>query len=394
MMKKPLLFISISTLLSIAFHIYLSMRAQVLLKGEEVHGFSICHVNSWLSCDNTLLSDYAHFIGLSLSDWGLATHLIIFCLLIILLLGLVEHSVVVWATLCFFSILSAGASLVFAGLSYFLLNIFCPICIILYFLSFITCGCIIWILSNRSWIEFSFLRLFRSVKSVFFLSIVLTWVFLAFLSHQMFIYLNQNNSTKYRASSFLLDWRSAPVEQTKQKPLLEKGSKDSQITITEFADFLCPHCKNSYYLLKVFHSSHSDIRIRFFSFSLDRCQNDSGISCFLTQAVWCAKNQDHGWSLHDLIFKNQEQFLKTNTIEKTQFLLKKIVSPLSLNWNNLEKCIQSPESRQIAKNQILAGEDMKITGTPSLFVNGKKTTSQYFIQTLQSIRKHILQKAP
>ncbi len=392
-MKKHILIIFICALSSIGFHIYLSLRGQALINGD-IHGSSICRINNYLNCDNALASDYTTFAGLPLSDWGIATGIMIAYLSGALLLGLVENIATTWLALAFLIYLSAGASLVMLGISIFILHLFCPFCLILYVLSFIIAG-FYWIAFPREQqMSQAITQLWKNKQWKSVTSLLIPWIVLAILSY---VICRQIGNTRLAgagrpAQSFFLDWKSAPVKKTNIQPLLEKGPVNTSrvLTITEFADFLCSHCQQSYYLLKAFLFANPDIHIEFFAFPLDHCQNNHSTSCFLTKAVKCAKEQNHGWNMHDIIFEHQKRFVRSANNEKIIHILKEIyLSTENFNWNTWENCVQSTDSLTAAKEQIRAGEDMQIQGTPTFFVNGKRLSQQYFIQTLRTIRKSL-----
>ena len=223
----------------------------------------------------------------------------------------------------------------------------------------------------------------------FFFSLIVSWAVLALLSHVVSMQIQNTQSVQQRVESFFLDWKSASVKKTSLQPLLEKGTKNSKISITEFADFLCHHCHRNYYLLKAFLASKPDVHIRFFSFPLDHCQSTQGVSCFLAKAVKCAQDQKHGWNMHDTIFEHQKLISQTRDLQEIKNLLKTFYSVSDFYWDRWERCVDSKESLQAIQKQIQAGIDMKIAGVPTFFVNDKKIGSQYLIQLLQSIHQYL-----
>ena len=190
-----------------------------------------------------------------------------------------------------------------------------------------------------------------------------------------------------------MDWISSPVKTSGEQALLTTGpsNKEAIITVTEFADFLCSYCRNSYYLLKIFKSTNPQARIEYFSFPLDECKSKRA-SCTLTQAVYCAEKQNQGWNMHDLIFENQKQFVHLKNNKKALKILKELSQHLPLQWDQWSECIKSASAVEFTKKQIKAGENMNITGTPALFVNGKKVNHGYFTKTMSAIRNYIEQQ--
>ena len=200
-------------------------------------------------------------------------------------------------------------------------------------------------------------------------------------------------STDKIVQSNLMDWNSAPVKQSKEKALLTAGpsKKEASITITEFADFLCSYCRKSYYILKIFKASNPKIRIEYFSFPLDQCKSKRA-SCALTRAVHCAEKQEQGWSMHEVVFEHQEEFIPLTDDKKAFQKVKDLNSHLQINWDKWIECVDSPSTIEAQNKQIKAGNDMNVMGTPSLFVNGKKVNHVYFTKTIKVIQNTIQKK--
>ena len=382
-MKKNLYIIFICSVLSIGLHLYLSSRSYNLAS-DKVTGSSICYINSSFNCDNTLNSSFSEFMGIPLSDWGIATHVIIAYLAFFLIIGWTESIPLMWFVLGAFSALSAGASLVMLGISAFIINLFCPFCMVLYLLSFVTFICAF--LSGKQYFLLSLVK-----KSYLFISGVgLTWILTGILIHLIFINTHDIKSVEETIKLNVMDWTSAPIKQSGEKALLIQGPsrKEADIVITEFADFLCSHCRNSYYILKIFKTSNPQVRVEYFSFPLDQCKGKSA-SCALTRSVYCAEQQNQGWNMHGLIFENQNKFSFTMGDQKAIETLQSLKHHLSLEWDKWSKCINSPSTFEAQSKQIKAGENMGVESTPSLFVNGKKVQHKYFTKTLQAIRKYL-----
>ena len=385
-MKKNLYIVFICSLLAIGLHLYLSVRSYNVT-ADNVAGPSICHINNSFSCDNTISSSFSKFMGIPLSDWGIATHIIIAFLVLFLIIGWIENVSLIWSVLSVFSALSAGASLVMLGVSAFLLNLFCPFCIILYLLSFVTAACVF--IGGKKYFSFSSLK-----KSYLFVSgIQLAWILTTVLTHLIFINTYNIKSVKETVKLNVMDWKSAPVKQVTEKALLTEGppKESADMVLTEFADFLCSYCRKSHYILKILKASQASLRIEYFSFPLDQCEKKSA-SCALTRSVYCAEKQKQGWSMHGLIFEHQSEFNFTMGEEKALEKLKSLTGDLSMDWSQWSECVNSPSAIEFQNKQLKAGEDMKVEGTPAFFINGKKMHHRYFTKTFKAIQKHLKEK--
>ena len=387
-MKTKLYFIFICSLLSAGLHLYLSSRSYALAEGR-VEGATICHINDSVNCDNVLTSPYAEPAGIPVSNWGFAVNAVMALLALILLAVGVEKPSLWRTTLLAFAVLSAGASIVMFVISTFVIHVLCPFCLILYLLSFIVLICSLLTVKKQG----MFATL--SENPWFFPGAFSLCLFTGVLSHLTFMNLYDSKSIGQAVKIHTADWLSAPLKHTQKKPLLTAGPSSSSgqadLTVTEFADFLCSHCRNSHYILKIFKASHPQVRVEYFSFPLDRCEGQR-VSCALTRAVYCAETQNQGWNMHNLVFENQKKFIPLKDNTQAFKILRDLGSHLQINWDRWSECTASSVAFAVVKAQMKAGQDMGITGTPTLFVNKKKLPHRYFTKTIKNIQNHLKQK--
>lgn len=79
------------------------------------------------------------------------------------------------------------------------------------------------------------------------------------------------------------------------------------MTIVEFADYLCPHCKVAATSLHNFIKQHPDVLLIFKPFPLDGKSNaalaehkGNGIRCLLPKITFCMEQlEQKGWQAHE-----------------------------------------------------------------------------------------------
>lgn len=383
-MQKKHYIIFICAFISLGLHLYLSSRSYSLSAGEASYS-AVCHVSDTVNCDNVLNSPYSRFMNIPLSNIGFSLNLIILFLALCLILGWAENRSTTWLTLCLLVFLSAEASVIMLGISSFVLHFFCPLCIALYVLSFICFACIITSLKDI------FVRAnLKKIYHFIFPKLLISGILISWLLHVMFLNTYDIKSIQKTVKLNTQDWISAPLKNNKIKPLLIIGpsAQKAVVTLTEFADFLCGHCRESYLYLKAFKITNPQIRVEYFSFPLDQCKTTRA-TCALTRATYCAEKQNQGWNIHNLIFKNQNKFKNAKSDKHTLKKLQNLSAALNLNWDVLNKCTQSAATVTMLNDQIKAGKQMEIKGTPSLFINQKSIPNSYIIQTIKAIIKHL-----
>jgi protein-disulfide isomerase len=87
-----------------------------------------------------------------------------------------------------------------------------------------------------------------------------------------------------------------------------------------------------------------------------------------SKAALAAKKQGKFWEMHDKLFANQRALAPDN--------LKQYAQEIGLNVDQFEKDMASPEvQKQIDEETKLANE-AQVSGTPTLFLNGKRVMNR------------------
>lgn len=139
------------------------------------------------------------------------------------------------------------------------------------------------------------------------------------------------------------------------------GAANAPITIVEFADFECPHCREVSPLIdKVVADKKNDVRFAYKFFPLPGHAH-ADVAARAAIAAW---KQGKFWEMHHLLFANQTRLEQAD--------LDSYAKQLGLDVSRFHADMQSKETTdRIARDKKL-GEDLKIEGTPSIFINGRK----------------------
>lgn len=114
------------------------------------------------------------------------------------------------------------------------------------------------------------------------------------------------------------------------------GSPDPDVTIHEYVNYKCPHCKiGSSRMLKQL-GRHSDWRIVRHPQPLMNCSRDKDYTCRAERMVYCAGKQGKFWRADRWLFDNVD-------FDK-RFDRKKMVEDLELDWAQFETCYVGPDS--------------------------------------------------
>jgi protein-disulfide isomerase len=197
------------------------------------------------------------------------------------------------------------------------------------------------------------------------------------------VFVSKDGKTFLRGEMYSMS--KDPFAETRAKLHLEgspsKGPSDAKVTIVEFSDFQCPHCRVLHSTLQAIETEYPQVRIVFKNFPLTQIHPWAETAAI---GAHCAYQQKPAsfWQLQDLIFENQDLISSENAWDK----LIGFSSELGLDPEAMKTCMSSPEAKQAIASDHAEGEALSLTSTPTVFVNGRtlvggdKSTLEQFIQ--------------
>ncbi len=159
-----------------------------------------------------------------------------------------------------------------------------------------------------------------------------------------------------------------------------KGEHEAPVTIVVFTDFECPYCSKLAPLLdQVYDANRKNVKIVFKNLPLNFHQNAEPAA----RAGLAASKQGKFWEYHDILFANQPQLGK-------DFYLK-TAKDLGLDLEKFKKDMNSSPVQSKIKKDIYDAQLAGVTGTPTVFINGRKL-KQRSLQGFQQMIDFELQK--
>lgn len=156
---------------------------------------------------------------------------------------------------------------------------------------------------------------------------------------------------------------TAPVASFDLSGLPAAGSDKAPVTIVEFADYRCPHCKKASHTLKEVVEAHPDqVRWVMLDFPLL-----GGQSRQLAIGAYCAAEQNRFWDYHHALFAAQET-LSAESVNK-------IAGELGLDAPKFDACLTSDAAAARVDLSQKMGLSVGVKGTPALFINGLAYTT-------------------
>jgi cyclophilin family peptidyl-prolyl cis-trans isomerase/predicted DsbA family dithiol-disulfide isomerase len=147
-----------------------------------------------------------------------------------------------------------------------------------------------------------------------------------------------------------------------------KGNPNAKVTLIEYADLQCPACAALHPALNSTMAAVSDtVRLIYRHFPLVSNHDKAEIAARGAEA---AGKQDKFFEFVDVLYTKQGEWEKTPIADITT-TLKTFATGLSLDIAKFEADLASPEVAARVRRDMESGTKLKISGTPSLFVDGQ-----------------------
>jgi protein-disulfide isomerase len=140
-----------------------------------------------------------------------------------------------------------------------------------------------------------------------------------------------------------------------------KGPDGAPVTVVEFADFECPHCRAALPLVDAMLAAHPDkVHLVYKFVSLPGHTHAEPAA----RAAWAAGQQGKFWEMEHMLFERQEH-LEASDLERYAQVLK-----LDLGKWRSDMASQAAKDRVSDDHKL--EDDLKLKGTPTLYVNGRE----------------------
>lgn len=151
-----------------------------------------------------------------------------------------------------------------------------------------------------------------------------------------------------------------------------KGDPKAPITIVEFSDFQCPHCKDAAPVLKQLLAEFPQVRLVFMNYPISAMHPQAANAA---AAAIAAGKQDKFWAYHDKLFENQANLSPAELLRFAQ--------ELKLDVKKFQTDMEAARAR--VKAERAQGEKADLQATPSIYVNCRKVENS----NIETLRSHI-----
>jgi protein-disulfide isomerase len=149
----------------------------------------------------------------------------------------------------------------------------------------------------------------------------------------------------------------------------ERGPKDAPVTIVEFGDLQCPACKAAQPTIEALVAAEPNARFVFQNFPLEM-HNWAAKGAAYADCVGRASN-DAFWKFVSKTYETQSDI----TADTADAKLTALADGAGVKGSEIAACAAKPETKAHVDASLALGKSVEVTGTPTLFVNGRKIGS-------------------
>ena len=177
---------------------------------------------------------------------------------------------------------------------------------------------------------------------------------------------------RYRSTDTkVIDVSDAPME----------GNPSAKVTLVEFADYECPHCKRFQPVLRqILDEFRKEVRIYFKHYPLPQHTN----ARLAAEAAVAAQKQGKFWPYQDKLWENQDSLSPAE--------MEKYAKESGLDLTKFRADLDDPKTKAHVQKDRTDGTTLGLSSTPTLFINGREYTDAKDTESLREWIKEELAK--
>jgi protein-disulfide isomerase len=160
----------------------------------------------------------------------------------------------------------------------------------------------------------------------------------------------------------------APAKEALQRGINgpAKGPEKAPVTIVEFSDLQCPHCKEAQPVIEKLLAAEPNARFVFQNYPLPM-HNWASKAADYADCVGRASNVAF-WKFVQGTFDEQANITESNAEEK----LTSIADAAGVKGADIAVCAAKADTRARVEKSVALGTEVGVSGTPTVFINGRK----------------------
>lgn len=349
-----------------------------LLSRTDPDYHSFCAVTEGMNCETVALSRWSVVLGAPNSTWAMAAYLYI--------LGL---AIIAWrrpgrGLLWGMGVLVSLASIWLLGVMHFAIGSLCILCLALDVVNWAVLA-FAWVALRGSGTSIAIAlrddcawiwrhRLAGVAMAVAGLGLLGgAWAFGHGLVHEVQAGSGQVSGPVPKGACGEVEEREQAVSSgTTPEGAFWIGSTSPVLTIEEFTDYQCPHCRRAHFRVRqLLAGAGSRIRVIHRHLPLDNHCNPAiersfhDRACEFSRAAICAGRQGRFWEMNDLLFQQADEIRQQNLPVRV------LAERLVLSLEEFDCCMEDPATAERLARDIAEGNRLGIRGTPAFRIDGQ-----------------------
>lgn len=148
-----------------------------------------------------------------------------------------------------------------------------------------------------------------------------------------------------------------------------KGPEKSPVTIVEFSDLQCPHCKEAQPVVDKLLADEPNARFVFQQYPLPM-HNWAEKAASYADCIG-RTSKDAFWKFVQGTYDDQANITESNADEK----LAAIADKSGVKGSEMTACAAKPDTKARVQKSVALGTAVGVTGTPTLFINGRRVAN-------------------
>jgi protein-disulfide isomerase len=141
-----------------------------------------------------------------------------------------------------------------------------------------------------------------------------------------------------------------------------QGPPHAPVTLVEYGDFECPHCRRAYPIVKtVQRSMGKDLRFVFRNFPLTKSHEHAAHAAEMAEI---AGQEGKFWEMHDLLFEHQDALEDEDLIG--------YAASLGIDPTRAAAALAQGLFSERVREDFASGVRSGVNGTPTFFINGAR----------------------
>lgn len=175
---------------------------------------------------------------------------------------------------------------------------------------------------------------------------------------------------KHALTGEILPFGAKPFEPAREALLshvngVSRGPEKSPVTIVEFSDLQCPHCKEAQPVVEKLLATEPNARFVLQQYPLPM-HNWATKGAAYADCIG-RTSPDAFWKFVQATFDDQASITESNADEK----LTQIADKSGVKGADVAVCASKPDTKTRIERSLSLGQEVGVTGTPTLFINGR-----------------------